>query len=213
MKTNISAPNLAISTSRHSAFFLPSVPSLDISSHEGTACVQGMFAMRNKKYRLLSRPFTHLPRISISALLFALVCMFINPLSALACGGMFTPDTYDTEQSAERLIFTVNSGQVTPYEEFTILARPKISPGCYPSQLSPKSIQHRSASFKNWTGAPHLILLRPNSPVALAITQRVRQHLQPLAQSMSTAMEPLALIAMMSFEANVRCSERARISH
>ncbi len=79
--------------------------------------------MRNKKlivFRYLALPL----RISISALLLALACILISPLTAAACGGMFSADAY-TEQSAERLIFAVNPGQVTLYEQIHYTGSPK----------------------------------------------------------------------------------------
>lgn len=75
--------------------------------------------MRNKK-RPLSRPL----RVSIYALLLSLVCILISPLTALACGGMFSADAY-TEQSAERLIFAVDPGKVTLYEQIHYTGSPK----------------------------------------------------------------------------------------
>jgi hypothetical protein len=62
--------------------------------------------------------------LSIYALLFALLCMLLTPLSAAACGGMFSADAY-TEQSAERLIFAVGPGQVTLYEQIHYTGSPK----------------------------------------------------------------------------------------
>ncbi len=79
--------------------------------------------MRNKKQTLpghLTRPL----RVSIYALLLALVCTLISPFTAAACGGMFSADTY-TEQSAERLIFTVDPGKVTLYEQIHYTGSPK----------------------------------------------------------------------------------------
>ncbi|MFL5664309.1 MAG: hypothetical protein ACJ8BW_23635, partial [Ktedonobacteraceae bacterium] len=78
--------------------------------------------MHNRKFTLfirLSRPL----QISVYALLLALTCMFINPLSAAACGGLFTADSY-TEQSAERLIFAVDPGQITLYEQIHYTGSP-----------------------------------------------------------------------------------------
>lgn len=72
------------------------------------------------------KPFLRLPRvlhISIYALLLALVCMLLTPLSAAACGGLFSADAY-TEQSAERLIFAVDPGQVTLYEQIRYTGSP-----------------------------------------------------------------------------------------
>jgi hypothetical protein len=62
--------------------------------------------------------------LSISALLFAVLCMLLTPLSATACGGMFSADSY-TEQSAERLIFALNPGRVTLYEQIHYTGSPK----------------------------------------------------------------------------------------
>lgn len=79
--------------------------------------------MHNKK-----SPFSaHLARtlrISPYALLLALVCMFVSPLTAAACGGLFTADAY-TEQSAERLIFAVDPGKTTLYEQIHYTGSPK----------------------------------------------------------------------------------------
>lgn len=69
---------------------------------------------------LLSRPL----RAAIYALLLALACMLFTPLSAAACGGLFTADSY-TEQSAERLIFAVNPGKVTLYEQIRYTGSPR----------------------------------------------------------------------------------------
>src|SRR5919197_950124 len=63
-------------------------------------------------------------RIGAGALLLALACMLLNPLSALACGGLFSKDMH-TEQSGERLIYTVDPGKVTLYEQFTYTGAPK----------------------------------------------------------------------------------------
>ena len=63
-------------------------------------------------------------RTCLSALLLALICMLLTPLSTMACGGMFTADAY-TEQSAERLIFAVDPGQVTLYEQIHYTGTPK----------------------------------------------------------------------------------------
>lgn len=71
--------------------------------------------------RRLARPL----RLCLYALLLALVCMVINPLTALACGGMFSADANYTEQSAERLIFTVDPGKVTLYEQIHYTGSPK----------------------------------------------------------------------------------------
>jgi hypothetical protein len=62
--------------------------------------------------------------LSIYALLFAVLCMLLTPLSAAACGGMFSADSY-TEQSAERLIFAVSPGLVTLYEQIHYTGSPK----------------------------------------------------------------------------------------
>ncbi|SRR5579884_109733 len=71
--------------------------------------------MRNKKSSF---------RVGIYALLLALACMLISPLTAAACGGMFSADAY-TEQSAERLIFAVDPGKVTLYEQIHYTGSPK----------------------------------------------------------------------------------------
>lgn len=77
--------------------------------------------MYYKKYlRYLPRSL----RISLYASLLALICMLLTPLSALACGGMFSADAY-TEQSAERLVFAVDPGQVTLYEQIRYTGSPK----------------------------------------------------------------------------------------
>jgi hypothetical protein len=62
-------------------------------------------------------------RISLYALLLALACILLSPLSALACGGLFSADSY-TEQSAERLIFAVDPGKVTLYEQIHYTGSP-----------------------------------------------------------------------------------------
>lgn len=72
------------------------------------------------------RPRLHLLRplyLGIYALLLALACMLLTPLSAAACGGLFTADSY-TEQSAERLIFAVDPGKVTLYEQIRYTGSP-----------------------------------------------------------------------------------------
>lgn len=63
-------------------------------------------------------------RVCIDALLLALCCMLLAPFSAVACGGLFSADAY-TEQSAERLIFAVDPGQVTLYEQINYTGSPK----------------------------------------------------------------------------------------
>jgi hypothetical protein len=70
--------------------------------------------------RSLVRPL----RFSLYALLLALGCMLISPLTAMACGGMFPADAY-TEQSAERLIFAVDPGKITLYEQIRYTGSPK----------------------------------------------------------------------------------------
>lgn len=70
-----------------------------------------------------SRP-GHRLRLSLYASLFAMLCILLTPLSAAACGGMFSADAY-TEQSAERLIFAVNPGQVVLYEQIRYTGSPK----------------------------------------------------------------------------------------
>jgi hypothetical protein len=68
---------------------------------------------------------TFLLRPGICALLFAAFCLLCTPpLSAAACGGMFSADSY-TEQSAERVIFAVNPGQVTLYEQIRYTGSPR----------------------------------------------------------------------------------------
>lgn len=62
-------------------------------------------------------------RISLYALLLALACILLSPLTALACGGLFSADSY-TEQSAERLIFAVDPGKVTLYEQIHYTGSP-----------------------------------------------------------------------------------------
>ncbi|HLX57742.1 MAG TPA: DUF2330 domain-containing protein [Ktedonobacteraceae bacterium] len=92
--------------------------------------------MRDKKSRVSihsSRPL----RISVYSLLLALACIFINPLSALACGGLFSADNY-TEQGAERLIFAVNAGQVTLYEQIHYTGSPKDFAWVLPVPAIPK---------------------------------------------------------------------------
>lgn len=63
-------------------------------------------------------------RIGLYALLLALGCMLLSPLTAAACGGMFPADAY-TEQSAERLIFAIDPGKVTLYEQIRYTGTPK----------------------------------------------------------------------------------------
>lgn len=63
-------------------------------------------------------------RPGVCALLFATLCLLCTPLSAAACGGMFSADAY-TQQSAERLIFAVNPGQVTLYEQIRYTGSPR----------------------------------------------------------------------------------------
>ncbi|HEX7733720.1 MAG TPA: DUF2330 domain-containing protein [Ktedonobacteraceae bacterium] len=75
---------------------------------------------KKEPLRRLARPL----RLCIYALLLALACMLVNPLTALACGGLFPADAY-TEQSAERLIFAVDPGKVTLYEQIHYTGSPK----------------------------------------------------------------------------------------
>lgn len=75
---------------------------------------------KKKRARRLARPM----RFCMYALLSALACLLINPLTALACGGLFPADAY-TEQSAERLIFAVDPGKVTLYEQIHYTGAPK----------------------------------------------------------------------------------------
>jgi hypothetical protein len=92
--------------------------------------------MHNRKFTVfirLSRPL----RISVYALLLALACLFINPLSAAACGGLFTADS-STEQSAERLIFAVDPGQITLYEQIHYTGSPKDFAWVLPVPAVPK---------------------------------------------------------------------------
>ncbi len=74
-------------------------------------------------HMLFPRPGCRL-RLSVYALLTAMLCVLLTPLSAAACGGMFSADSY-TEQSAERLIFAVRPGQVTLYEQIHYTGSPK----------------------------------------------------------------------------------------
>jgi hypothetical protein len=48
--------------------------------------------------------------------LIALCSVLLTPFTALACGGFFSPDV-SVDQNAERLIFTVNPGSITLYEQ------------------------------------------------------------------------------------------------
>ena len=50
------------------------------------------------------------------AVLVALCCMILVPLPALACGGLFTAQT-PVNQANERMIFAVDPGKVTLYEQ------------------------------------------------------------------------------------------------
>ncbi|MFL5629099.1 MAG: DUF2330 domain-containing protein [Ktedonobacteraceae bacterium] len=79
--------------------------------------------MYNRKFTLFRR-FSRPVRSSVYALLLALVCLFINPLSAAACGGLFPADS-STEQRAQRLIFAVDPGQITLYEQIHYTGSPK----------------------------------------------------------------------------------------
>lgn len=74
--------------------------------------------------RIVPRHLARSLRLSSCALLLALACMLISPLTAAACGGMFSGDTY-TEQSAERLIFAVDPGKVTLYEQIHYTGSPQ----------------------------------------------------------------------------------------
>src|SRR5437879_5385277 len=92
--------------------------------------------MHNRKFTLfirLARPL----QISVYALLLALACLFINSLSAAACGGLFTADS-STEQSAERLIFAVDPGQITLYEQIHYTGSPKDFAWVLPVPAVPK---------------------------------------------------------------------------
>ncbi len=60
----------------------------------------------------------------LAALLLALFCLLINPLSALACGGLFSKDLH-AEQTGERLIYALDADRVTQYEQFTYTGSPK----------------------------------------------------------------------------------------
>jgi len=67
----------------------------------------------------------HSPRrIWLLAPFLALLCLLATPLSAAACGGLFSADAY-TEQNAEQLIFTVDPGRVTLYEQIHYTGSPK----------------------------------------------------------------------------------------
>ncbi len=73
------------------------------------------------------RPFIRVPRtlrVCIYALLLAILSLLLTPLSALACGGMFTADAY-TEQANERIIFAIDPGQITLYEQIQYTGTPK----------------------------------------------------------------------------------------
>lgn len=48
--------------------------------------------------------------------LIALCCMLLTPLPTLACGGLFTSNT-PVDQSIERIIFTVDPGSISVYEQ------------------------------------------------------------------------------------------------
>jgi hypothetical protein len=76
-------------------------------------------------------------RACIYALLLGLACMLLTPLSAAACGGLFSADSY-TEQSAERLIFAVDPGQVTLYEQINYTGSPKDFAWVLPVPAVPK---------------------------------------------------------------------------
>src|SRR5579884_513087 len=54
-------------------------------------------------------------RILVPALI-ACCTILLTPFTALACGGFFSPDV-SVDQNAERLIFTVNPGSITLYEQ------------------------------------------------------------------------------------------------
>jgi hypothetical protein len=64
------------------------------------------------------------PRAGVYALLLAVACMLLTPLSASACGGVFSADA-PVDQNAERLIFSVDPGQVTLYEQINYSGSPK----------------------------------------------------------------------------------------
>ncbi|HEY0755855.1 MAG TPA: DUF2330 domain-containing protein [Ktedonobacteraceae bacterium] len=92
--------------------------------------------MHNKKHSLSGKLNRSL-KISIYALLLALTCLLLSPLTALACGGMFSADAY-TEQSAERLIFAVDPGKVTLYEQIHYTGSPKDFAWVLPVPAIPK---------------------------------------------------------------------------
>jgi hypothetical protein len=52
----------------------------------------------------------------ISSTLIAICCIILMPLSALACGGLFTSGT-PVDQNIERIIFTVDPGSESVYEQ------------------------------------------------------------------------------------------------
>ena len=70
---------------------------------------QYFMAIRNLRRR------TSLIRFAYATLV-ALCCMILVPLPALACGGLFSAQT-PVDQANERMIFAVDPGQVTLYEQ------------------------------------------------------------------------------------------------
>lgn len=108
--------------------------------------------MPDKKVRTrIPRPL----RVCLYALLLAFVCMVFSPLSAAACGGLFTADNY-TEQSAERLIFTVDQNQTTLYEQITYTGSPKDFAWILPVPANPKVETAPITMFRDldWATAP-----------------------------------------------------------
>ena len=105
------------------------------------------------------RPRLHLLRplyLGLYALLLALACMLLTPLSVAACGGLFTADSY-TEQSAERLIFAVDPGKVTLYEQIRYTGSPKDFAWVLPVPALPQVDTASVELFQNLNSqtAPH----------------------------------------------------------
>lgn len=115
-----------------------------------------------------------LSRISLYALLLALTCMLITPLSASACGGLFAgANSSYTEQSAERMIYAVDPGQVTLYEQINYTGSPSDFAWVLPVPATPKvetapismfsELDSRtSPSFDTSQFDPHPCLSMPN---------------------------------------------------
>jgi hypothetical protein len=58
-----------------------------------------------------------------------LVLALLAPSLASACGGFFCT-TLPVDQSAERIIFTMDEGRITTYVQINYVGFPRTSPGC-----------------------------------------------------------------------------------